>query len=65
MKKLWEFIIEAEECYSPDELALGWLRYEALRKLTPSQYAELCKRNLNGENFDQMVTELITNTETK
>lgn len=41
------------------ELALGHLRYEALRKLTPLQFAALHKRNLAGENFDEMVDVLV------
>ena len=44
---------------TPDELALGWLRYEALRKLNPRQYGELHARNLAGENFDAMVTAIV------
>jgi len=39
------------------ELALGFLRYEALRRLNPRQFAELHARNLKGEMFDDMVTE--------
>jgi len=65
MKTLEGLILEIEGRYTPRELALGWLRYEALRKLTPRHYAELCSRNLNGENFDQMVTDLIANETTK
>ena len=46
--------------------ATGYLRYEALRKLNASQYAELCQRNLNGERFDDMVDNLIiTNNKDK
>lgn len=41
------------------QLALGYCRYKALRKLNPRQYAELHKRNLAGENFDTMVDELV------
>lgn len=40
-------------------LALDSLRYEALRKLNPRQYAELHKRNMKGENFDAMVDALV------
>lgn len=43
------------------ELALGFLRYEKIRKLNPRQFTELCKRNLKGEYFDNMVDELILN----
>jgi hypothetical protein len=43
------------------ELALGFLRYEALRKLGPHKYAELCRKNIReGQRFDDLVDELIT-----
>jgi hypothetical protein len=41
-----------------DEAQLGWLRYEKLRRLSPQQYAELHKRNLQGESFDSLVDAL-------
>ena len=44
---------------SPRELALVFLRYEALRKLNPRQFTELHKRNLAGEFFDEMVDKLV------
>ena len=34
------------------------MRYDAVRRLTPDQFKELCIRNLNGENFDGMVEQL-------
>ena len=40
-------------------LALGCLRYEVLRTLNPHEYAELCRRNVAGENFDYMVDALV------
>ena len=43
-----------------EELALGWLRYEALRKLNPRQYSDLSKENLTGRAFDDLVDEMIT-----
>ncbi|MDO8611114.1 MAG: hypothetical protein Q7R95_11365 [bacterium] len=46
---------------SPTELALGYLRYEVLRKLSPMDFYKLYKRNLVGENFDEMVDEMIDN----
>jgi|DEB3_MinimDraft_2_1074329.scaffolds.fasta_scaffold13659_2 hypothetical protein len=39
------------------ELALGFLRYETLRRMNPNQFKELHQRNLAGERFDDMVTE--------
>ena len=63
-EKLEKLVIDrltnaAKNCFRYRELALGFLRYEALRKLNSRQYEELHKRNLNGENFDGMVDELI------
>ncbi len=49
---------EASSKQAEPETQLGWLRYEKLRKLSPVQYAELHKRNLQGEFFDSMVDAL-------
>ena len=46
-----------KQCYT--ESIVGSLRYETLRKLTPRQYTELHKRNMAGENFDEMVDALM------
>ena len=42
-----------------EELAIGYMRYKALRKLNPRQFNELNERNLAGEFFDDMVDELV------
>ena len=42
-----------------DELAIGYARYEALRRLSPHQYTELHRRNLAGERFDDMVDAMV------
>lgn len=52
-------ILVAVRDNTPDELARGWLRYEALRCLTPQEYADLVARNLRGNNFDAMVDKLL------
>jgi hypothetical protein len=39
------------------ELALWFLRYEALRRMNPNQFKEIHQRNLAGERFDDIVTE--------
>jgi hypothetical protein len=45
----------------PKELTLGCLRYEALRKLSPARYSELCRKNIHeGRRFDDLVDELLT-----
>jgi hypothetical protein len=41
------------------ELTQGYLRYEAARKLNAAQFQELCARNANGENFDEMIDKLV------
>ena len=48
----------------PVELALGFVRYEALRKVSPRQHAELHRRNLAGEHFNDLVDELIEQNNT-
>jgi hypothetical protein len=45
--------------HTPKELALGWLRYEALRRVNPRIFAEMNRRNLAGEFFDDIVTEAL------
>jgi hypothetical protein len=45
--------------HTPEELALGWLRYEALRRVNPRIFAEMNRRNLAGEFFDDIVTEVL------
>lgn len=57
---LGQKILTATLQHHEDHLALGFLRYEALRKLNPRQFAEIHKRNLNGERFDDMIDQLIT-----
>ena len=61
MKRLTEEIINLCMHNQPDELALGYARYEKLRTLNVRQFAELTKRNLNGESFDGMIDEMINN----
>lgn len=51
----WEWMKE----HVHGELAIGYTRYEALRKINPRQYRELHERNMNGENFDSMVDALV------
>lgn len=40
---------------SRHELELGWLHYETLRTFSPHKFSEFHKRNLVGENFDEMI----------
>lgn len=44
------------------EMALGYLRYEALRILHPQQFKEIYRRNIAGEHFDTMIDTLIMTT---
>ena len=54
-------VAEAMTERDPKELALGFLRYEALRKLAPYSYLELCRKNIReGHRFDDMVDQLLT-----
>lgn len=57
--RLNKAVEKAAERHSKELLALGWCRYEALRKLSPRQFEELRKRNIAGERFDDMVDELV------
>lgn len=50
----------AMQCHNGAECAIGFIRYEALRKLNARQFAELSRRNLAGEAFDDLVDGLIS-----
>jgi hypothetical protein len=52
-------LADALESNVPLELAIGFIRYEALRKLNALEYANLCRRNRAGERFDDLVDGLI------
>ena len=45
--------------HKPEELALGYLRYEAVRKMSPRTFGELHKLNLSGKFFDSLVDEAL------
>ena len=45
--------------HNTKELALGWLRYETLRRMNPRQFSELHRLNMAGKNFDDLVTEAL------
>jgi len=49
--------------HTPEELALGFLSYETLRRLSPRMFSELNRINLAGEHFDDMVTEALLSWE--
>ena len=56
---------EAMESKNIAELTQGYLRYEALRKLTPRQFKGFNDIHLDGKNFDEMVDELVVQPWTK
>jgi len=56
MKPLEQLIEKTLAARTPEELALGWLRYEELRRFSVAAYQCLTYRNLHGENFDEIVT---------
>ena len=56
MKTLDQLITDTIADRTPEQLALGWLRYEELRRFSVAAYQCLVARNLEGENFDEMVT---------
>jgi len=62
-KQLERLINHARRDYTADELALGYLRYEILRTLSPRAFANWNKRNLAGENFDDIVTDALVSCE--
>jgi hypothetical protein len=45
--------------HTPEELALGYLRYEAVRRMNPRTFGELHRLNLSGRFFDDLVDEAL------
>jgi hypothetical protein len=56
-KTIGQLVVRAIAEHDVEELALGFLRYETLRRMNPNQFKELNQRNLAGERFDDIVTE--------
>ena len=52
-------ITKVKDSYTENELAIGYLRYEALRKLSPLAFQSVHQRNLDGTNFDSIIDQLI------
>lgn len=45
--------------HTTEELALGYLRYEAIRRMSPRTFGEIHKLNLSGRIFDDLVDEAL------
>lgn len=45
--------------HAPEELALGYLRYELVRRMSPHSFGELHKLNLSGKFLDDLVDEAL------
>ena len=52
-------LADAKRLFAQEELVIGWLRYNALRRLNAEQYKQLVSKSLTGRNFDDMVDELV------
>jgi hypothetical protein len=59
MTKRDEKLLNVLATNTAPELAIGFMRYEAVRKLTPGQFADLRHRAAQGGNFDAMVDKLV------
>lgn len=55
MSEIERAVKECVLAHTPEELALGFLRYECVRKLNPRQYAELWLMS----GFDQQIDLLL------
>lgn len=60
-KELHRRASEAVLWGNPINIAIGYLRYEAVRKLSIREFGELCIRNTREDDttFDRLVDELI------
>lgn len=58
--KLWEAIDKAASKQAYAELSLGWMRYEAVRKLSAREFADIFQRVVReGTFFDDIIDALI------
>jgi hypothetical protein len=58
-EKLERLVVKAMEDHFDRELALGFVRYERLRKMNPNQFAKLHEENMKGKPFDHLVDEAV------
>jgi hypothetical protein len=57
-RSIEDVLMEQAQSCTVGDLLVAVIRYNALRRIGPTKFAELHKRNLAGENFDTMVTQL-------
>ena len=51
-----EILTSKTENLSREDLAIGWLRYETIRKLSPQKFAEIYQKNITeGTAFDELI----------
>ena len=62
-KTLTEKAWHVRHTHKYHDICVGYLRYEALRKLNIMEFAAIYTRSLAGENFDAMVDELVVGGE--
>lgn len=58
MKTIMDIAKQLWDRSSKQTITLDAVRYSALRRIGPDKFKELHQRNLAGENFDEMVTQL-------
>jgi hypothetical protein len=54
-----EYALQLNDKHGTHALAEGYLRYQLVRRLPLFKLAELFNRNLHGENYDDLVDEMI------
>jgi hypothetical protein len=58
-EELDRLVTSAMKSHNTRQLALGFLRYERLRKMNPMQFAKLHAENITGRPFDFIVDESV------
>lgn len=62
-QKMRPLVLRTIDTEGDYERAKGWLRYEVLRTMDIRRFTELVNRNVAGENFDEMVDQIIVERE--
>ena len=45
---------------APEDMALGFIRYEVVRRMNPRSFADLVRGNVMGKRFDDLVDDAIS-----
>ncbi len=45
--------------HTQEELAMGYIRYEMVRRLNPKSFGDIWKLNISGQRFDDIIEDAL------